>query len=154
MKTSDCNSPECNSIEHNFDKMLNIYPNLSAVSISNQRQFRINKVNEIKYYFVTEIKKRKLMRKRLSKCITLFDYFDKSLTVLSVRIGSISIASFATVIGASVEITSVNLSLAFLISTEIIKMLLKATRNKEEKYKIFMLARTKLNSIKEKYLKC
>ena len=134
--------------------MLNIYPNLSAVSISNQQQFRINKVNEIKYYFVTEIKKRKLMRKRLSKCITLFDYFDKSLTVLSVRIGSISIASFATVIGASVEITSVNLSLAFLISTEIIKMLLKATRNKEEKYKIFMLARTKLNSIKEKYLKC
>ena len=93
------------------------------------------------------------MSKRLSKYITSFDYFDKSLTVLSVRIGSISIASFATVIGAPVEITSINFSLAFLISTEIIKMLLKATRNKKKKYKIVMLARNKLNSIEEKYLK-
>ena len=93
------------------------------------------------------------MSKRLSKYITSFDYFDKSLIVLSVRIGSISIASFATVIGAPVEITRINFSLAFLISTEIIKMLLKATRNKKKKYKIVMLARNKLNSIEEKYLK-
>ena len=46
------------------------------------------------------------MSKRLSKYITSFDYFDKSLTVLSVTTGSISIASFATVIRAPVGILS------------------------------------------------
>ena len=40
------------------------------------------------------------MSKRLSKYIASFDYFDKSLIVLSATSGSISIASFATVIAA------------------------------------------------------
>ena len=37
------------------------------------------------------------MRKKLSKCIASFGYFDKPLIVLSVTTGTISIASFATV---------------------------------------------------------
>ena len=78
-----------------------MYPNLSA-PLSDQQQFRLNKINEIKDYFVAEIKERELMSKRLSKYIASFDYFDKSLFVLSVTTGSISIASFATVVGASV----------------------------------------------------
>ena len=53
------------------------------------------------------------MSKRLSKYITSFDYFDKSLTVLSVTTGSISIASFATVTGAPVGIASASFRLAF-----------------------------------------
>ena len=61
------------------------------------------------------------MSKRLSKYITSFDYFDKSLIVLSVTTGSISIASFATVIGAPVGIASTSFSLAFPISTGIVK---------------------------------
>ena len=46
------------------------------------------------------------MNKRLSKYIDSFDYFDKSLIVLSVTTGCIDIASFTTVIGAPVGITS------------------------------------------------
>ena len=46
------------------------------------------------------------MSKRLSEYIASFNYFDNSLIVLSVTTGSISIASFATVIGASVRIAS------------------------------------------------
>ena len=46
------------------------------------------------------IKERELMGKGRSKYIASFDYFDKSLIVLSVTAGSVSIASFATVIGA------------------------------------------------------
>ena len=61
------------------------------------------------------------MSKRLSKYILSFDYFDKSLIVLLVTTGSISIASFATVIGAPVGITSASFSLAFSVSTGIIK---------------------------------
>ena len=91
------------------------------------------------------------MSKRLGKYIASFDYFDKSLIVLSVTTGSISIASFATVIGAPVGIISASFSLAFSISTGIIKKLLKTTRNKKKKHnKIVMLARSKLNSIESK----
>ena len=91
------------------------------------------------------------MSKRLSKYIASFDNFDKSLIALSVTTGSISIAWFATVIYAPVGIISAGFSLAFSISTEIVKKLLKATRNKNKKHnKIVMLARSKLNSIKSK----
>ena len=56
-----------------------MYPNLTATSLNDQQQFRLNKINEIKDYFVAEIKERELMSKRLSKYISSFDYFDKSL---------------------------------------------------------------------------
>ena len=91
------------------------------------------------------------MSKRLSKYIASFDYFDKSLIVLSVTTGSISIASFATVIGAPVGMVSASFSLTFSISTGIKKNLLKTIRNKKKKHnKIVMLARSKLNSIESK----
>ena len=71
--------------------------------------------------------------------------------VLSVTNGGVSIASFATVIGAPIGITSASLSLAFPLCTGLEKKLLKATRNKKKRYnKIVMLARSKLNSIKSK----
>ena len=41
----------------------------------------LNKNNEIKNYFVAEIKERELMSKRLSKYIPSFDYFNKFLVV-------------------------------------------------------------------------
>ena len=60
------------------------------------------------------------MSKKLSKYIYFLDYFDKSWTLLSVTTGSISIASFATVIGILVGITSASLSLAFLLCTGLV----------------------------------
>ena len=65
------------------------------------------------------------MRKRLSKCIAFFNYFGKSLIVMSVATGIISIASFATVIGAPVGIVSASFSLGFSISTGLIKKTIK-----------------------------
>ena len=47
------------------------------------------------------------MSKNLSNYIASFEFFDKSLIVLSATTGSISIASFATVIGAPIGIMSV-----------------------------------------------
>ena len=58
-----------------------MYPNLSATT-SNDQQFRLNKINEIKDYFIAEIRERELMSKNLSKYITSFDYLDKSLLYL------------------------------------------------------------------------
>ena len=59
------------------------------------------------------------MSKRLNKYIAFFDYFDKSLIVLSVTIGNISHESFSTVIGALVRMESA--SFAFSISNGIVK---------------------------------
>ena len=97
---------ECNSIEHSPVEISNIYSGLNEISFSDQQNFRINKINEIKDYFVAEIKERELMSKRLSEYIAY-----KSLIVLSATSGSISIASFAKVIGAPVA--SASLSLTF-----------------------------------------
>ena len=91
------------------------------------------------------------MSKRLSKNIASVDYFDNSLIILSVTTGNISFESFPTVIGAPAEIESASFSLAFSISAEIVKKLLKTTRTKKKKHnKIAMLARSKLNSIESK----
>ena len=136
-------------VECNFHETHNIYPNLN-----DQQQLRLNKISEIKDYFVAEIKERELMSKRLSKYIASFEYFDKSLIVLSVTTGSISIASFATVIGAPVGMMSASCSLAFSITTGFVKKFLKTIRNKKKKHnKIVMLARSKLNSIESKISK-
>ena len=64
---------ESTFIDHNFHKTPNMYPNLS-----NDQQFRLNKVNEIKDYFIDEIRERELMSKNLSKYIASFEYLDKS----------------------------------------------------------------------------
>ena len=64
---ADCNSNE--SI---------VFSPIETSNLDNQH-FRLNKINEIKDYFITDIKERELMNKRLSKYIASFDYFDKSL---------------------------------------------------------------------------
>ena len=72
-------------------------------------------------FIVAKIRERELMSKRLSKYIASFNYFDKSLIILSVTTGSISIASFAIVIGAPAEMMSASCILAFSITTGIVK---------------------------------
>ena len=49
---------ECNSIDNSFHESPNMYRNLNVVPLSHQRQFRLNKINEIKDYFAAEIKER------------------------------------------------------------------------------------------------
>ena len=102
----ECNSP-------------NIYPNWNY-----RKQFRLNKISEVREYFIAEIREWELMSKRFIKCITSFDYFDKSLIVLSATSNIISIASFAIVIGAPVGIAGASFSLAFSMSSCIVKKLL------------------------------
>ena len=109
-----------------------MYPNLST-NISNDQQFRLSKINEIKDYFNAEIKERELTSKNLSKYIASLEYFGKSLIVLSITTGSISIASFAAIIGAPIGIMSTTCSLAFSITTGFVKKFLKTIRNKKKK---------------------
>ena len=138
-----------------FHKTSNIYRNLTP-NISNEQQFRLNKINEIKDYFLAEIRERELISKNISKYIASLDYFDKSLNVLSILSGSISIsiASFASVIGAPAGIIGASCGFTFSIASGFVKMFLKTIRNKKTKHnKIVMLARRKLNSIESKISK-
>ena len=106
----------------------NIYPNLN-----DQQQLWLNKFNEVKDYFIGEIRERELISKSFSKYIVSFEYFDKSLIVLSAANDGLSITSFATVIGAPVGIASASFSFAFSITTGIVKTLLKTRGNKKKK---------------------
>ena len=54
-----------------FNKTQNIYPNFNAITLnanlSNEQQFRLNKINEIKDYFLAETRERELISKNVSK---------------------------------------------------------------------------------------
>ena len=65
LKMAERNSSECNSYEAH-----NIYLHL-GVSLNDQQQFRLNKINDIKDYFAAEIKKRELMSKDLTNILLL-----------------------------------------------------------------------------------
>ena len=124
---------KCNSIETS-----NIYSNLR-----DQTKIRLNEINKRKYYFGSEIQERKIRRKKINKFIAAFDYIDNTLIVLSATSGGVSI------IGVPVGIiASASFSLTFSLTTGIIKKLLSITRNKKKKHnKIFMFAKSKLNSV-------
>ena len=109
-----------NSIEHDFNKTPNIYPNLSE-NVSNEQQLRLNKINEIKDYFLAEVRETELITKNPSKYIASFEYFNKSLILLSVLASSISIASFASVIGAPAGILGASCGITFSITSRFIK---------------------------------
>ena len=119
----------------------NIYPNLNATplsaaplntNISNEQQFRLNKINEIKDYFLAEIRERELFSKNLSKYIASLGYFDKLVNVLSILSGSFSIASFATIVGVPAGIIGTSCSFTFLITLGFVKRFLETIRNKKK----------------------
>ena len=123
-------------------------------SLSDQAKFRLNEVIKIENYFNSEIHERKIMSKKLSKYIAAFNYFDKTLIVLSATSGGVSIFSFASVVRTPAGIASASFTLLFSLTTGIIKKVLQMTRNKKKKHNncitrniIAMLAKNKLNNI-------
>ena len=101
-----------------------------------------------KNYFINEINERKSYSKKLNKYVTIFDYIDKILIILSTTSGGISIISFTSINGVPAGIASASFTLIFSIITGIIKKLLNITRSKKKKHdQIFMLGKSKFNSI-------
>ena len=102
----------------------------------------------MKNYFINEINQRESCSKKLNKYVTVFDYIDKILIVLSATTSGVSIISFTSIVGAPVGIASASFTLIFSLTTGIIKKLLNITRNKKKKHdQILMLAKSKYNSI-------
>ena len=71
------------------------------------------------------------MSKKLSKCIATFDYSDQALIVLSATIGGVPIISFVSFIGAPAGVASAMFTLAFSLTTGMIKK--TVTNNKKQK---------------------
>ena len=97
-------------------------------------KFRLDKINKIKDYLNSEIKERKDIIKKISKYIVAFDYADKLFITLSASLGTLSIASHATVVGIPVGIAGASLTLIFVVTTGIVKKLLNITRKKKKKH--------------------
>ena len=77
-----------------------------------------------------------------------FDYLDKIFITLSASFGTLSRASYASVVGILAGITGASLTLIFAIGTGISKSLLKLTKKRKKKHnKIIVLAKNKLNTI-------
>ena len=133
---------ECNSIKNNS------LETIDKTVLSEQTKFRLSEIIGIENYFHQEINQRKSCSKKLNKYVTAFDYIDKILIVLSATTSGASIISFTSIVGAPVGIASASFTLIFSLTTGIVKKLLSTTRNKKKKHdKIFMLAKSKLNSI-------
>ena len=86
--------------------------------------------------------------KKVNKYIVSFDYLDKTFITLSASFGTLSIDSYASVVGTPAGIASSSLTLIFTIGTGISKSLLKVTKKRKKKHnEIIALAKNKLNMI-------
>ena len=111
-------------------------------------KYRLDGINKIKEYFNAEIKERKDIIRKISKYIVAFDYAEKVFITLSASFGTLSIASYATVVEIPAGIAGASLPLIFTVTTGVVKTLLNITRKKKKKHnKIIALARSKLNII-------
>ena len=111
-------------------------------------KYRLDEINNIKEYFNAEIKERKDIIKKISKYIVAFDHADKVFITLSASFGTLSFASYATVVGIPAGIAGASLTLIFTVTTDVVKTLLNITRKKKKKHnKIIAFGRSKLNII-------
>ena len=93
-----------------------------------------------------KLKKKKCIIKKLNKYLVSFDYLDKIFITLSASFGTLSIASYASVVGIPAGITGASLTLVFTIGIGISKSLLKVTKKRKKKHnKIIVLAKSKLS---------
>ena len=121
---------------------------IDKTKLSAQTNFRLYEIKKTENYFINKINERELYSKKLNKYVTIFDYIEKILIVLSATSSSVSIISFTSTIGLPVGIVSTSFTLIFSITTGIIKKLLSTTIKKKKKHdQILMLAKGKYNSI-------
>ena len=109
-------------------KLLKEYLRINNLELTDVNKYRLDEINKIKEYFDNEIKVRNDIIKKLNKYLVSFDYLDKILITLSVSFGTLSIASYAAVVGIPVGIAGSSLALIFTIGTGINKSLLKVTK--------------------------
>ena len=106
---------------------------IDKTNLTEETKFHLNKIGKIENYFHEEINQRKLCSKKVNKYVTVFDYIDKVLIVLSATTGGVSIISFTTIVGAPVGIASASLTLFFSLTTGMIKKITEYNKKQKEK---------------------
>ena len=122
----------------------------NIIELTNVNKYRLDEINKITDYFNNEIKERKDIIKILNKYLVSFDYLDKIFIALpaSAPSGTLSIASYASVVGTPAGIAGSSLTLIFTIGTCISTSLLEITKKRKKKHnKIIALAKSKLSDI-------
>ena len=129
-------------------KLLKEYLRMNNLELIDVNKYRLDEINKIKEYFDNKIKERKDIIKKLNKYLVSFDYLDKIFITLSASFSTLSIASYASVLGLPVGIAGSSLTLIFTIGTGINKSLLRVTKKRKKKHnKMIALAKSKLNMI-------
>ena len=130
-------------------KLLKEYLKMNnIIELTNVNKYRLDEINKIRDYFNNEMKDRKDIIKKLNKYLVSFDYLDKIFIALSASFGTLSIASYASVVGIPAGIAGSSLTLIFTIGTGISKSLLNVTKKRKKKHnEIIVLAKNKLNMI-------
>ena len=117
--------------------------NLELTDINN---YRLNEINKTRDYFNNEINERKDIIKKLNKYIVSFDYLDKIFIALSASFSTLSIASYATVVGLPVGIAGSSLTLIFTISKS---SALNYSKTSHEEFSNIITAKNMYENIKE-----
>ena len=94
---------------------------INKINLSEQTKFRLDEIKKNENYFINEISETKLCCKKLN--VTIFNYTDKVLIVLSATSGGVSIISFLSVIGVPAGIASASFTLIFSLPIGIVKKL-------------------------------
>ena len=92
---------------------------IDQTKLTDQTKFRLYEIKKIDNCFVNDINQQNAYSKKLSRYVTIFDYLDKILIVLSATTSGVSSASF---------------TLIFSLTTGIVKKLLSITSNKKKKH--------------------
>ena len=120
----------------------------NIIELTDVNKYRLDGINKIKDYFDNEIKERKDIIKKLNKYLVSFDYLDKIFIALSASFGTLSIASYASIVGTPAGIAGSSLTLIFTISMAISKSLIKVAEKRKKKHdKIIALAKSKISDI-------
>ena len=111
------------------------------IELANVNRYRLDEINKIRDYFNNEIKE----RKDINKYLVSFDYLYKIFIALSASFRTLSIASYASVVGTPAGIAGSSLTLIFTVGTGISKSLLTVTKKRKKKHnKIIALAKNKI----------
>ena len=105
--------------------MNNYIEAIGKINLTEQSKFRLSEMIGIENYFYQEINERKSYIRKLNKCITILEYIDKILIILSAKSGGVSIILFVSIAVVPAGIASASFTLIFPVAKGITKMLLK-----------------------------
>ena len=106
---------------------------INKTNLSEQTKFWLNEITGIENCFHQEINQRKSCSKKSNKYVTIFDYIDKILIVLSAISSGICIISSAVVVGAPGGISSASFTLIFFSNNKNNQIITKHNKKQKEK---------------------